>query len=290
MTGSVHVVGYLSIDRIETGSAAGDDVPGGAALYAALGARAAGAAVVLHAMAGEDFRTEWLQQAANLGIDLAGVVRCASPTRRARLAYRADESRENAHHGQDVWWARTQALAPTIPATFAAGDTVALMAVPSDVAARTLAAAAHAGARTIMDTSAAFATREREAVCANAAKAHSFAPSAEETRHLCPDRNDDDAAFALAALGCNVLHKRGAAGAFAVAARAATGLRLAAPPATLRDPTGAGDAVAGALAAGIAAGLDFVAAARAALQIGARCVGGWGPAALGLRFEGSAAS
>jgi ribokinase len=290
MTGTVHVVGYLSIDRIETGSDAGDDVPGGGALYAALGARAAGAAVVLHAMAGEDFRAEWLQQAADLGIDVAGVVRCQSPTRRARLAYRADDSRDNAHHAEDVWWARTRTLAPAAPSVLAAGDVVALMAVPSEVAADTLAVATNARARVVMDTSAAFAMLEREAVCANAARAHSFAPSAEETRHLCPDRSDDDAAFALAAMGCNVLHKRGAAGAFAVAARAATGLRLAAPSATLRDPTGAGDAVAGALAAGIAAGLDFVGAARAALRIGARCVGGWGPAALGLRFDGSAAS
>jgi sugar/nucleoside kinase (ribokinase family) len=290
MSGTVHIVGYLSIDRIETGGAAGDDVPGGAALYAALGARAAGAAVVLHAMAGNDFRAEWLQQAADLGIDLVGVVQRPSPTRRARLAYRADESRDNAHHGQEIWWERTQALAPAVPTTLAAGNTVALMAVPSEIAARTLAAAAHVGARVVMDTSAAFATREHDAVRANAARAHIFAPSAEETRHLCPDRNDDDAAFELAALGCSVLHKRGAAGAFAVAARAATGLRLAAPPAMLRDPTGAGDAVAGALAAGTAAGLDFVAAARAALQIGARCVSGWGPAALGLHFEGSAAS
>jgi ribokinase len=289
MTGTVHVVGYLSIDRIETGSAAGDDVPGGAALYAALGARATGAPVVLHATAGGDFRVEWLQQAAALGIDLSGVARQQYPSRRARLAYRADESRDNAHHAEDVWWERTHALAPTVPATFAAADAVALMAVPSAVATQTLALAASVGARVVMDTSAAFATRERDAVCANAAKAYVFAPSAEETRHLCPDRSDDDAAFALAALGCNVMHKRGAAGAFVVAARAATGLRLAAPPANLRDPTGAGDAVAGALAAGIAAGLDFVAAARAALQIGARCVGGWGPAALGFRFEGSAA-
>ena len=290
MTGMVHVVGYLSIDRIEAGSTAGDDVPGGAALYAALGARAAGAAVVLHAMAGEDFRAEWLQQVAHLGIDLAGVVRQPSPTRRARLAYRADESRDNAHHAKDVWWERTYALAPAVPATFAAADAVALMAVPCAVATQTLAAAASVGARVVMDTSTAFATRERDAVCANAAKAYVFAPSAEETRYLCPDRSDDDVAFAFASLGCNVLHKRGAAGAFAVAARATTGLRLAAPPATLRDPTGAGDAVAGALAAGIAAGLDFIAATRAALQIGARCVGGWGPAALGLHFEGSAIS
>jgi sugar/nucleoside kinase (ribokinase family) len=290
MTATVHVVGYLSIDRIETGRDAGDDVPGGAALYAALGARAAGAAVALHAMSGVDFRAEWLQQAATLGIDLAGVVRCSSPTRRARLAYRTDESRDNAHHAQDAWWERTHTLVPAVPAALAAGDVVALMAVPSAVAAKTLAAAAKAGARVVMDTSAAFASAERQAVCTNAAKAHIFAPSLEETRHLCPDCSDDAAAFALAGSGCNVLHKRGAAGAFAVAARAATGLRLAAPPATLRDPTGAGDAVVGALAAGIAAGLDFIAGARAALQIGARCVGGWGPAALGLHFEGSAAS
>jgi sugar/nucleoside kinase (ribokinase family) len=287
MSAQVHVVGYFSIDRIDAGGAVVDGVPGGAALYAALAANAAGASVVLHANAGEDFRDEWLAQLAARGIDLSGVARAQGPTRRARLDYHADDRRVSGHHGEAAWWERTRDLAPTPPKAPAAADVVALMAVPGAVADAALAAAGRASARVTMDTSAAFAGRERNGLLARAAAVHAFAPSVEETRLLLPGLGDDDAALRLAGAGCNVLHKRGPEGAFAVRARAAAGTRLPAPRAEPRDPTGAGDSVVGALAVGIAAGDDFVAAAGAALAYGARCVGGLGPAAFGFDFGGS---
>lgn len=285
MTGRVHVVGYLSIDRIEAGGRAMEGVPGGAALYAALAARAAGATVALHAAAGEDFSEAWLEQLAARGIDLAGVARKAGPTRRARLAYGPRDARASAHYAEAAWWERTRALAPSPPATVGGGDIVALMAVPDGVADATLAAARGAGARIAMDTSAAFATDGRDAVLARAAMVDCFAPSLEETRLLHPGLDDDAAAVRLAASGCDVLHKRGPAGAYAVAARADRGVRLPAPKTDLCDPTGAGDSTVGALAAGLAAGADFVVAATAALAFGARCVSGIGPSALGLDFK-----
>ena len=59
-------------------------------------------------------------------------------------------------------------------------------------------------------------------------------------------------------------------------------LHLAAPAAEIVDPTGAGDATVGALAALLAAGTDFMAASRAALLVGALTVSDIGPAALGF--------
>lgn len=281
----VRVVGYLSFDRIEFQGRVCDDVPGGAALYAALAARQAGANVSLHAIAGEDFDAALLARLAQIGIDLSQIQRAAGKTRRARLAYSTADLRTNAHHGADAWWERTRALAPPVPANLAAGDVVALMAVPGATAAATLDAARLAGARVAMDTSAAFAARECELILAVCGGAHVFAPSLEETRLLCPDMSDDAAAVRLAASGCNVLQKRGADGAFAVAAHRDSGTRLAAPPTAVLDPTGAGDATLGGLAAALAAGLDFMSAARAALASGAACVRALGASALGLDFR-----
>jgi sugar/nucleoside kinase (ribokinase family) len=77
------------------------------------------------------------------------------------------------------------------------------------------------------------------------------------------------------------LQKRGAAGALAV--EGATATVLAAPPARLVDPTGAGDATVGALAALLAMRLAFPVAAARAMQAGAAAVAGPGPAALGFQ-------
>jgi sugar/nucleoside kinase (ribokinase family) len=113
-----------------------------------------------------------------------------------------------------------------------------------------------------------------------------FAPSLEETRILEPGRDDDEAALALAARGCPVLQKRGAAGAVLARDGLSPLLRLPAPaPSAIVDTTGAGDSVLGALAAGLSAHKDLTDAARDALAWGARCVGGLGPSALGLRVE-----
>jgi sugar/nucleoside kinase (ribokinase family) len=98
-----------------------------------------------------------------------------------------------------------------------------------------------------------------------------------------PHLDDDEAAEALARLGPAVLQKRGAAGALAVEAGGGARHILPAPPvAKVVDPTGAGDAVVGALAARLALGEPFAKAAEAALSAGALAVSGIGPAGLGL--------
>jgi sugar/nucleoside kinase (ribokinase family) len=284
--GRVHVVGYLSIDRLVLDGRSVEDVPGGGALYAALAARGAGAEVVLHACAGADFRAAWLDRLAALGVDMAGIVRRPVPTRRARLAYVDDERRDSAHFAEAAWWASTRALAPHLAAPPARDDVIAMPPVPGDVLAAVLAQARAAGARVVADTSAAFARRDGDALRAALPGLAAFAPSLEETRILAPGLNDDDAALALAAQGCPVLQKRGAAGAVLAGDPGAGLIRLPAPvAAAVVDTTGAGDSVLGALAAGLCTNKDLVGAARDALAWGARCVAGLGPATLGLAAD-----
>lgn len=281
--GRVHVVGYLSIDRLVLAGRDIDGVPGGGALYAALAARCAGAAVALHACAGADFPAAWLDRLAALGIDVAGVGRVARPSRRARLAYRDAERRDSAHFAEAAWWESTRALAPRLAVHPAAGDVIAVPPVGADRLTIVCAQARASGARVVADTSAAFAQADGTALRAALPDLAVFAPSIEETRILMPGYEDDDAALALAALGCPVLQKRGAEGAVLALDPQAPLQRLAAPAAgAVVDTTGAGDSVLGALAAGLCAGADIAAAARAALASGARCVGGIGPSALGL--------
>jgi sugar/nucleoside kinase (ribokinase family) len=67
-----------------------------------------------------------------------------------------------------------------------------------------------------------------------------------------------------------VVAKRGAAGA---ALRGTTAADRPARPADVIDPTGAGDALAGAMLAALAAGAPPLAALYAGLEAAARCVG-----------------
>ena len=99
---------------------------------------------------------------------------------------------------------------------------------------------------------------------------------------MCPGLSDDAAALSLAQRGVNVLQKRGAQGAWAVPAKSSMGTQIAAPPAVVVDPTGAGDATVGALTVHLCRGADFLDAASAALATGALAVSDVGPAAFGL--------
>lgn len=267
----VLVAGYLSIDTL-AGHAA---MPGGAALYAALGARRAGADAAISAAVGEDYPQPWLDALARLGIDVSGVERRGGPTRRARMDYHAPQGRD------PEWWARTRALAP--PISDLRAETAVAGPMPADALARFLAAAGRVGVPVVADTSDAYAGPDAAALLALLPQIAVFAPSLAETRLLLPGLDDDAAACALARLGPAVLQKRGAAGALLVAGSDPAPLHLPAPEARAADPTGAGDATVGALAAGLAAGLDLADAARAALRVGALAVSAAGPAALGFQ-------
>lgn len=278
----VLAVGYLSIDRISGPEGAHERVPGGAALYAALGARMAGAEAAISAAIGDDYPEPWLQALGSLGIDLSQVTRRGGPTRTASLAHASSGLRVSGHHGEPEWWERTQALSPALAG---ARDVDVVVAGPMPAAALSdiVRVAQKVGVPVVADTSEAFAARSGEAIRALLPDLLAFAPSREETRLLRPGLSDDEAAQCLAAGGPQIVQKRGADGAFAVG-RGDIAL-IPAPPARVVDPTGAGDATVGALAAYLAVGQPLREAVTGALRVGAATVSGLGAAALGFRPE-----
>ncbi len=275
-------MGYLSIDAITTGGETIADVPGGAALYAALGARAAGAHASIVACAGEDYPQQWLDRMTLAGLDVSRVRRKAGPTRRARLVNMACGDRLSAHHDDQGWWERTFALQPEA-ADMPDADFLVLAPMPSEAARKIVMSAR---CPIIADTSAAFAGRDPGLLMGLATQVACFAPSLEETRLLLPGLDDDAALAWLAASGVDVVQKRGADGLAICAAQSRDIIHIPPAKAAPIDPTGAGDATVGALAAGLASGLSLRAAAEAAARIGARAVEGHGPSALGFEWRG----
>lgn len=278
----VLVVGYLSMDTLQLPGAQPVQVPGGGALYAALGARHAGAQAVICAAVGADFPHRWLEALSLLGIDVSNVERRPGATRTSCLIYGAGDSRQSPHHRQAGWWERTAALAPAPSDAATNCDGVVACPMAADRLESLLQWSRQHALPVVADTSCAFVERDKGALLHLLDQLLAFAPSREETRSLWPELGDDAAARALAAYGVNVLHKRGAQGAVAVCAHDSALVRLVAPQAQVVDTTGAGDATVGALAAMLVQGCTFVEAARAALHTGALATTGMGPAALGL--------
>ncbi len=278
-------VGYLSIDTIETTAGRFERVPGGAALYAALGVRHAGGIAAVAAAVGEDYPAQWLDALAALGIDISRVQRRPGPTRTAGLQHSAAGNRASSHHADDAWWRRTAALAPPRLGNLAGVDGLVAGPMPPDSLSDLLQQAARPDLPVVADTSEAFALAAPASLINLLSRLAVFAPSREETRLLLPDLSDDAAASSLARRGVHIVQKRGAQGAWAVAAGGGTGTLLPAPHATMVDPTGAGDATVGALALRLARGESFLLAAAASLMTGAAAVSGIGPAALGLLTE-----
>ena len=278
----VLAAGYLSIDRIELPGSVHDGVPGGAALYAALGARFAGAGAKIAATVGDDYPVAWTQALETLGIDTTWVTHGTGMTRRATLRHSQNGARVSAHHRDAAWWERTHALAPSIPTDFEGVSALALGPMPIELLGAFVAAAQGRVPVIVADTSAAFAAANKQAMLAVLPGLTVFAPSREETRLLFAGQSDDEAAHKLARWGVHVLQKRGADGALAVMAGAQHSVKLAAWSAKVCDPTGAGDATLGALAAHLAFGLPFLAAAQEALMAGAKTVSAIGPSGLGF--------
>jgi sugar/nucleoside kinase (ribokinase family) len=284
----VAVIGYLSLDEIVLGGRGHPDVPGGAALYAALGAAAAGARVLLGATRGQDLPDAVLDGLRAAGVDASAIVTRPHPTRRARLVYGADGRRESAHHRDSAWHAATRALAPPRLASPIRPRAVVLTAMPLDELERHVAWARSSGALVVVDTSEVFAAADPARLLALLSQVDLFAPSREETRCLWPGLDDDAALAALAGRCARVVQKRGAAGLVLASERRAPPLRVPALPAPVVDPTGAGDACVGALAAGLARGLEDAALLRLGVEVAARAIAAIGPAGLGFAVRAAA--
>ena len=278
---AVAVVGYLSLDEIVIRGRRHDDVPGGAALYAALGAAAAGARVFLGAARGPDLPAVVLDGLRGAGVDVSAVVPRAHPTRRARLVYGDDGQRESGHYREPGWHEATRALAPPLLPDRVHPSAVVVTAMSLDDLERQVAWARARGVKVVVDTSEVFAAADPARLLALLPAVDLFAPSREETRCLWPGLDDDAALAALAARCPCVVQKRGAEGLALASATRAAPLRLPAMAATVVDPTGAGDACVGALTVGLLRGFEDAALLQLGLAIAARTVAAVGPAGLG---------
>lgn len=271
VTSTVIVTGYLSLDHIVAPGGELANVPGGAALYAALAAAWTGASVLLCAKIGDDFPEAALDRMTEAGIDLSYLVRDNGPCRRACLVEPNPGAapRESPTHFQAAWWERTAALAPEPIGRSC--DAMILTPLPPETALRHVAKARNFSAEVIADTSEAYARKDPAGVRALAEQVDVFAPSTEELAILGYARDPG-------ALGPTVLEKRGADG-----ARLWRDGRLAATVESratrVLDTTGAGDTLIGAFGAARARGASDEVALAHGLDAAARTLLGLGPSA-----------
>lgn len=285
MSPRILAVGYLSIDTLTTAAGRLGEVPGGGALYAALAGRRAGAHASILACVGEDYPQVWLDRIAALEVDVSSVSRVEGATRRARLIHRASGERLSGHYDDPLWWERTAALAPRLPSEIEGYDFV--IAAPMTVASlgEVVRLANRSGVPVVADTSEAIAARSGQDLLTLLPRLAVFAPSREETRILCPGISDDDAVHILAALGPSIVQKRGPDGLAACERLGDALFELSAKRTAVVDPTGAGDTLVGALAAGLASGSSFRETVIMAGELAAASVTGVGPSALGLALD-----
>ncbi|KQQ87641.1 carbohydrate kinase family protein [Aureimonas sp. Leaf324] len=274
------IAGYLSLDEVTQASGETSRQAGGAALYAALGARQLGADVDLCVSIGDDFPAGWIDALQGAGIELPHVARQSAPSRWTRIIHAADGTRRSEHFADPRWWEAGRDHAPRPPGELSRYDAVVACPMPSQALGEFVEAAARAERPVIADLSEAFVSQDRQSILALVPNLTVLAPSREETRLLLPGVDDDAAARHLAALGPAVVQKRGAEGAFCVEAGRAAAWSVLAPRACVLDPTGAGDATVGALAAAWVGTRDLVAAVPVALTVGTRTVSGHGASAL----------
>jgi sugar/nucleoside kinase (ribokinase family) len=281
----IAVAGYLSLDTLHCPAGIFEEVVGGGALYAALGAAAAGGDVSLVARAGHDFPRWALDRLAALGIRLDALERAPTPSRRSELIEPSARlgcvsHRRTPAYARSQWWERTRELAP-VPLERAV-DAYVVTPMPAALALRHARLARRRGALAVADTSEAFAQSEPEAVLALAAEVDVFAPSREEVQLLFPGETDSVAHAKLGEITPIVVQKRGASG-YWLLVRGRPPSTLASRATQIADATGAGDASVGALAAGLARGLTPEAALALAADVAARTVTAVGAAGLGLR-------
>jgi sugar/nucleoside kinase (ribokinase family) len=285
--GKLLVAGYLSIDTVTDMAGRSRRMPGGACLYAGLGARHAGAEVALAASVGPDYPGFWIEALALAGLDLTHLSRKNALSRHADIRHFADGRRVSTHYRDPEWWVSCAEHAPEWPADLSAFGLIVAGPMPVSRLARLVEDARGQDVPVVADTSEAFARADPGGILQLVPALSVFAPSREETRLLYPGTGDEDAARRLSSMGAAVVQKLGADG-LRIVSPGGEALHLPALAAEVVDPTGAGDATVGALAAGLLAGLDIAGAARGALAAGALAVSGEGPSALGIKFSNAA--
>ncbi|WP_327236566.1 PfkB family carbohydrate kinase [Streptomyces sp. NBC_01317] len=268
VTPQVVIVGNLTIDDVvlpdgRTSMAS----PGGNAVYSAAGARLWQVPVGVVTRRGEDFPAEHLARLDALGIDTAGVVPIPGPTVRSWVLYGEDGSREWVYR-TPAERSREVAVRPgDLPVRWLTADPapvvhIAAMPLPASAALVDAVRAQAPGAVITLDTHEGWAHEPRADVLALAARVDVFVPSREELADLAGYDDPERAVADLRTHGVrDVVVKLGAAGALACRLGEDPVL-VPAHPVEAVDPTGAGDAFCGGLAAGLGGGESLLAAVR----------------------------
>ena len=256
MTSPLWTAGHLTVDdvvfadgRTEMGTI------GGAALYAALGARYAGVAGTVASRLGRGFPSAALDALAAAGIATAFVA-VETPAIHQWALYEADGSRKYVPHPHS---GGLDDLSPD-PAAYRIPSGAFVHVAPMPLAHQRRWCRALAGHRLTLDPHFDSCGDEAEAVLELVPRVAAFLPSELEIQRL--GLNDPvDAVRRFRALGAPVAAvKLGADG--CVLAAGADVWHLPAYPVTVRDVTGAGDAFCGGFAAALATGHDPLTAAR----------------------------
>jgi sugar/nucleoside kinase (ribokinase family) len=238
----------------------------------------AGAEVHLAARVGADFPPAVLRRLRERGIRLDRVERVRGPSRRASLIDRCGAER-SPQRATSAWWERTRALAP--PLADIAVDACVLTPMPPELARAYARGYRGKPAWVVADTSEAYAAAAPDDVLALAAEVDVFAPSRAEVALLVPAGNAA-ACHQGVAKHARVLVEKGGEQGFWLTTPEVLRRPVPSVATDVKDTTGAGDASVGAIAAGLARGLDVAAAVGRAAEIAARAVGGIGPTGLGL--------
>jgi ribokinase len=240
--------------------------PGGKGANQAVAAARAGARVALVGCVGRDgFADVALAGAKALGVDLSRVWRCDSPTGVQMIA--VDPSAENLMIGADAAnrWARVEQLAGLL------GPGVTLLtqnSLGTEEVEKAIALARAAGARVVYNAAPAEPVAEATFAAADVVIVNQHEATGYAARFGLPADFRAFAEAAAARFGAVVVVTLGAAG--LVAARPDAPTLIGAPPEVVAvDSTGAGDALAGALAAALDRGETVEAALAQGLAAGA---------------------
>lgn len=263
--GRVVVVGNLTIDDVvlpdgvtHMGSLGGNSV------HAATAARVNDALTTLVARKGADFPESAVSRLAEAGIDVTHLCSVDGPTVRNWVIYETDGRRHWCYRTDPD---RSRQVAPR-PADLSAAllnqATVvhlAAMPLPNAEALVTHIRAVNPRAVITLDTHEDWIEGYQDRLLALGRQVDVFIPSREELAVLTGSSEPDGGVAALADRGFDrAVIKAGADGAFVL--NAGRILHVPAAVASVADTTGAGDAFCGALAAGLARGLDLDAAVR----------------------------
>lgn len=265
-------VGTVALDTVETPGGSVRDAPGGSALYfgAAVSTRVPAAVV---GVTGADFPDEPLVRLAARGVDTSGIVRFPLPTFRWHARYDASGEREirSVHRGGIV------REVPTLPPSLRDPDVLFLGSTAPTVQARILEEAGSAGT-VLLDTMSHWIRESGAVLQAMLPKVDVLLLSEDEVRVLAGDTSEEGTAVEVLRLfGAKwVVVKRGARGATAYGARRRLTVESV-PVSSVVDPTGAGDAFAGGLAAVLSQRGEVSASAmeeglRYGAELGARAV------------------